>query len=277
MIPLSESEFGLCLDFSRICVAAWVLISATEWFAARHVFRDDGLLTWKVMKIREGAFFATSLARTLFAEPSVGFVLSTRIVAGLILLVVGGTPAIIGALGVALLSSFYMSFRASVGGDGSDQMGVLLIIGLLLMNVGALFHDQSIAFSGALLLGGQATLSYFVAGFSKLISPTWRSGAAIVGVMGTESYGHDFAALVVVRTRTAALAVCWAVILTEVAFPLILVVPMPLVYGGLCTAAFFHVSNAYFMGLNTFVPSFIGTYPGVIILNLVVRHGLNLI
>jgi uncharacterized membrane protein (DUF485 family) len=55
-----------------------------------------------------------------------------------------------------------------------------------------------------------------------------------------------------------------AVLAWECAFPLVLVLPAPFAYVMLALGVLFHVTNAVVMGLNTFVWSFVATYPAVI-------------
>ena len=83
---------------------------------------------------------------------------------------------------IILLSCFYISRRTWFGGDGSDQMGMVIAAGTAIMSAGITFNDTDLALSGVLAIGGQATLAYFVAGAAKLVSPVWRDGSALMGV-----------------------------------------------------------------------------------------------
>lgn len=49
----------------------------------------------------------------------------------------------------------------------------------------------------------------------------------------------------------------------EIAFPLVLVVPKPLIIALLFTGVAFHLSCAIIMGLDRFVWAFCGCYPAV--------------
>jgi hypothetical protein len=168
-----------------------------------------------------------------------------------------------------------MNQRAYVGGDGSDQMGMVLTLGLLTISGGQLLADQDIARAGILLIGGQAVLAYFIAGASKIVSRPWRNGTAISGVMKTQTYGHAGAVNFIQSNPGAAKLICWTVIITECLFPVVLLLPLPMLLAALTGFAIFHLVNAYFMGLNAFVLPFIATYPSVILLNDVVRQGIS--
>lgn len=260
---------------TRILVALWVVISSTEWLAARKVFGENGLLPWRLMRIRRGRFYQTRLAELLFSPSSLKYIILIRLCSGFILLISSNPIYIFTSSFLIFLASAFISSRASVGGDGSDQMGLLATVGLSLMAVGQIVGDDGIIFAAVLLLGGQACLAYFTAGAAKLISPVWRNGVAVVGVMNTQTYGHDFAAAIVARSQPIAKLVCWLIILTEILFPIIVFSPGWLLTAGLFCAGVFHFINSYFMGLNTFIPTFIATYPSVIMLNFFVRHVLG--
>ena len=172
-------------------------------------------------------------------------------------------------------ASWFITVRTGIGGDGSDQMGYIASIGSLITTVGALRNDSLVGFAGVLLVAGQATLSYFVAGFAKLISPTWRNGTALCDVLNTYSHGHASAEAMLTRPKLS-LGLCWLVILGETLFPIVLILPPDALYVVLGASIVFHFMTAYFMGLNTFVWAFIATYPSVISLSLTVRKSIGL-
>lgn len=262
----------LLVSLTRLCVAAWGIVSTTEWLAIRKVFSNDALLTWNLMRLRPGRFYQSKAAKVIFSYEVVTAVLLSRLAAAVALVFLSSPIWVLAAAVVMFVSSVFVSSRANVGGDGSDQMGVVITLGLSLMQVALLTSDTGVMLAAVLLLGGQGILAYLVSGVAKLISPTWRSGAAVVGVMNTRTYGHSAAIALIERSKLAAPFVCWLVVATEVLFPLVLFLPAPQLYFALVAAALFHLSNAFFMGLNTFVPSFLGTYPSLIVLNHLVRQ-----
>jgi hypothetical protein len=85
---------------------------------------------------------------------------------------------------------------------------------------------RTVSLSGILLIGGQLALSYFIARFSKLLSPIWRKGMAVVGVMATHTYGHSLAARAYRRSAIVGFTVCWLVIVADGLFPLALFAPL---------------------------------------------------
>ena len=155
-------------------------------------------------------------------------------------------------------------------------MGQIASIGTLLATAGFAVNELALAFSGTLLIAGQLLISYFYAGLSKLLLPDWREGRALVGVMGTHSYGHPLGARVFARTSVIPLCLCWTVIIGEMLFPLAVFASHTLLIYALAAFFLFHLSHAYLMGLNTFVWAFASAYPSFILLNHIVTATIGL-
>jgi len=102
-----------------------------------------------------------------------------------------------------------------------------------------------------------------VAGTAKAISPIWRGGDAMIGVLSTEGYGVPSLGAKLARHRNVARLLCWSVITFECGCPLLLVAGTPgsvvLIVAGLV----FHVGIAALMGLNVFLWRFAAAYPAV--------------
>jgi hypothetical protein len=150
-------------------------------------------------------------------------------------------------------------------------MGLIVAVGALIMACGLVIRDTDAAYAGVILVSGQALLAYFVAGASKVISPVWRSGSAVAGVMQTETFGNKWAARVTSGIPTLSYVVGWSVIVTEMLFPIAFIAPTWLLVFCLTGFSVFHFINAYFMGLNSFVVSFLAVYPSVAKINFDLR------
>lgn len=260
-------EVEASLRATRILISIWCLMSTLEWIRNLDLFRENGLLSWRILSLRPGLLFRSDWMQTQFWERSVPWMLSTRMVAavGLMLTPVPVLECV--ALLVIVLTSWFLEERTWLGGDGSDQMGQIASIGALLIAAGLALNQLALSFSGTLLIGGQLMISYFFAGFSKLLSAEWREGRALVGAMGTHSYGHPFAAQFCSRSFLVSTALCWFVIVGETLFPLAIFAPHNVFLAVLTAFFLFHLSHAYFMGLNTFVWSFASAYPSAMVLN----------
>lgn len=191
---------------------------------------------------------------------------------GALLLPVEGT-ARVALLAAVVATGWLFKLRNWLGEDGSDQMGQITATGALLTACGLQWQDLALALAGCLLVAGQLTISYFLAGTAKLVSFEWRSGRALVGVMGTRAYGHALAARLASSHAWFPIVFCWFVILVEAVFPAFLFGPRPLLAAVLAAFGLFHVATALFMGLNTFVWAFVAAYPSVLVLNALLVRG----
>lgn len=271
----SWASLETCFQVSTIAIALWGIISAAEWMANLRIFRPTGLLTWSILGLRGSPVNRSRLAEGLASPTGVSCFLGVRLVAASAL-IFSPTPVVSASLlAIILVTCAYVTHRTCFGGDGSDQMGAVLGAGTFLMGLGIVFHDRALSHSGVFLIAGQASISYFVAGAAKLVSSTWRSGRALSGVMNTQTYGHAVAGHISIERPGFCALFCWTIILTEMAFPVLLVLPKDLLFFGLAGFALFHLSNAVFMGLNVFVIAFIGTYPAVIYANTLLRAALT--
>lgn len=253
------------LRFCNGLVLVGVVLAALETLASRRDYARGQMLDWEVMKHSWGFALRRPLGSVLdhiLDYPEflllVGVQLLTS-VAGLWILLRGGWPR--GLNWVVFLLVLLFNFRSGFGLDGADQMtgnvlGALCLAGLL--------PDDPVALGAALwFIGLQASLSYLTAGLYKIAGKDWRSGAGLLGVVSTRSYGSARLSAYLERHPSHALAAAWSVIGFESLFPLaILAGPKgALVFLGI--GVVFHLGNAAIMGLNNFVWAFTATYPAV--------------
>jgi hypothetical protein len=105
-------------------------------------------------------------------------------------------------------------------------------------------------------VGPSASLAYLVSGANKLFSPVWRSGTALIGVLGTRTYGHSAAYSLINGRPFAARVLSWAVIFFECGFCLVFAVPLSVGIWILAIGVSFHISTALLMGINGFFFAF---------------------
>ena len=203
-----------CVILTKIVVGLWAVFSGIEWLQNLTLFSRQGLLSWEVVGLRKHLLPAR-IWNVIAAPWGVQCILAARILAGIGLISPIAIQIELGCAIFVLLSSIYLAQRTLFGGDGSDQMGLVLAIGLLLMLIGKTTGSVDVTTVGAVAIGGQSTIAYFSAGAAKLISPVWRDGSAIRGVMDTQTYGHKSAIRYLDKVSWLGLAVCWTVIITE--------------------------------------------------------------
>jgi Vitamin K-dependent gamma-carboxylase len=178
-------------------------------------------------------------------------------IAALFLLLGSTSWILLGLLGLACGMLHRFSIYNGPYNGGSDRLGALLIFS----TAGALLSPKTGL--STLLVGYaacQTALSYFIAGWVKIINPEWRQGQALANVFRISFYPATQSMRALADQELLIKSVSWAVIILELVFPLALLSPTWLTYALFMTGAF-HLSNAYFLGLNRFFWIWIASYP----------------
>jgi hypothetical protein len=179
------------------------------------------------------------------------------VLCALVILGVAAPWPLVGLAGLSLL--ILHRFQGPYNG-GSDRMGLLALWCLTLSRLMPTPQTQELAFG---YLGAQLVLSYFIAGWVKILNPDWRSGRALRDVFQFSAYpvAEDLRRW---ADRPRVLRIMsWAVILFELAFPLSLLSRETLI-AGLVVAATFHLANACLFGLNRFFWTWLSVYPAIL-------------
>ncbi len=241
--------------------AVAVLISSLEMLARPGVFADTGLLSWSTEQLRARWLTHGALARALgmaFRSPGVLWIVGLRAAAAMMVV---ASPRPGGALVAAVaLTSLLLMVRDAYGNDGADQMGLITFVAA---GFAHLRPTHAVVAAVLWFLALQASLGYFTSGIAKLAGPRWRSGAGLVGVLETQTYGARALSGLLRKHPGLALACSWVVILGESLFPAVLAAPQPVAMALLAFGAVFHLGAAAVMGLNTFLWAFPATYPAV--------------
>jgi hypothetical protein len=151
--------------------------------------------------------------------------------------------------------------RAGFGIDGSDQMN-LVIVGAAWLAIVVGRTPEALRI-GLWFVAAQSVLSYGINGTTKLAARSWRSGRAMAAALSTYTNGDPALYRVVAARPWLGLAACWVTIVWEAAFPIVMVVPEPVVLPILISGALFHLSLAYAMGIHLFVWAFIAPYVAI--------------
>ncbi len=147
-------------------------------------------------------------------------------------------------------------FRGPYNG-GSDTMSTLVLLCLWLYHIAPSRWWQEIALG---YLGLQLTISYFQAGWVKVVNPEWRSGKALSEVFAFTAYPVSESLRLLAEKPRQLFIASWVVILGELLFPLALLNKAALIIA-LIFAASFHLANAILFGLNRFFWSWLAAYP----------------
>lgn len=143
---------------------------------------------------------------------------------------------------------------------GSDRMGLLILCCLCL----ARWLPVPVWREGAFgYLAMQLVLSYFIAGWVKIVNPDWRNGRALGDVFRFSAYPASESLRGWAERPRLLLFMSWAVMLFELCFPLCMLSRHALM-AGLGIAAIFHFANACLFGLNRFFWCWLAAYPSLV-------------
>lgn len=168
------------------------------------------------------------------------------------------TPWVCLALGI--LSLFILNRFQGPYNGGSDRMSHLILFCLVLVHFvpGAAMQEYVFGY-----LALQLILSYFIAGWVKIVNPEWRSGRALQDVFCFSAYPVSEQTRDLANQPHLLYAGAWAVMLFEILFPFSLATQATLIIG-LVLAAMFHLANAWLFGLNRFFWIWLAAYPSLL-------------
>lgn len=258
------TDATLVIQLITIGMGALAIVTSLEHLATRDRFSDDGLLSWKVSKlyVQTGKVFVPVMKR-LVKPPYFQYLLFGRIATAgaLVILAVFGRISIL-LLVLLFVTNIALTYRFLGGLTGTFQVSMVTLPALIVavwFPAGSVARDAAIVFIAA-----QIVLSYFVAGFSKLISREWQNGTALGSIFSTEMYGNSSVYRLLTRAPRLQVIGAWIVIGFEVGFPIVLLGNEHVTLVVLGMGVLFHAFNAAFMGLNNFLIGFPATYPAII-------------
>lgn len=164
------------------------------------------------------------------------------------------------SLALVILGLFILKWFQGPYNGGSDRMSLLILCCLCLVYFMPTVQWREYIF-GYLAL--QLMLSYFIAGWVKIVNPQWRDGRALQDVFRFSAYpvSEDLRNWAD-RPRLLCL-MSWAVMLFELLFPVTLLTQTSLIIG-LAIAAMFHFANACLFGFNRFFWIWLAAYPSLL-------------
>jgi len=186
-----------------------------------------------------------------------------RLILSLLLLVASiAAPSLARWLVLALVVNhlLILPFFNGPYNGGADRMSLLILLCLAGAYALPEARWRELAFG---YLGMQLLLSYFMAGWVKIMNPAWRSGRALRDVFLFSAYPAGENVRRWARHGRLLFAAGWGVMLFELAFPLAFL-SRPALVAGLVVAALFHGANACLFGLNRFFWIWICAYPSIL-------------
>jgi hypothetical protein len=258
VIPALTSPFGALSWVVRIG-SIGVAISALESLRRPADLGPAGVLDGAAQLTRARWL----LPFAFLASPALGLALTWARLVAAVAVIAGGANFEVARVGVIVitLATLLLRFRTPLGIHAS---GTMVMVTFTAAALGLAAGTRLSLVFTLWFIAAQACLAYFVAGASKIREPSWRTGQAIPLISSTLMWGNRSQAVMLRSHHRLALALCWGTMLGECAFPLVLVVPLPVTVLLLSVMAGFHVLLAIEMGLNSFVWAFGSTYPAII-------------
>jgi hypothetical protein len=223
-------------------------LAALELLVARRALSDTGVFAWPVLR-RDYA--RPWLADRLFSYRATLVLLATQLVVALALPWFPAGAWLLFATSLAIS----VRFRGSFNG-GSDSMLLVVMLSLAVAHTFPAHADLALGYCAL-----QLALSYVIAGLAKLRDPAWRTGRALAILVELPQYRvpRRLARAAARLTRIAS----WAILVFELAFPLVLAGPLATTIL-LAVGAAFHLANALVFGLDRFLWTWLAAYPALL-------------
>lgn len=158
-----------------------------------------------------------------------------------------------------------LRFGGPLGG-GSDSMMFQVLIGLLIASFGV--ANPVLVRIGLGWIAAQSVLSYFLAGVAKLRNDNWRTGVALQTLLRSNGpYTLFTPTRNLADSKTLCAGLSWVIILFEITFPAVLLLPWEGKLVMLSAGLVFHIANAATLGLNRFIWAWTATYPALLYFN----------
>jgi hypothetical protein len=261
------SDTELAATLAEYLAGAALIISSTELLSIRNEYDDGGILSCSLarrVRAAKAGLFRRSTVSFFVRKRVVILALMCRTAVGVGLILLDGAPFHVVLLGLALISTLLVNYSMLFGQDGSDQMLLVVLAGLLVTRAGQLWQLNALQLAGLTFIALQCTLSYLTAGIAKLFGSSWRNGTALQGILRTRSYGTESVSMLLDTHPRLAKSMSYGVVLYELLFPIAFILPFTALIAFIAVGAAFHIMIAYVMGLNTFLWSFGATYPAVV-------------
>ena len=251
----------------EIILAIQVIIATAELLTLHESYSDYGLFSWKVQRMGPRLKVQVKKLRLDFLckYPNVLAVLIIRLISAIAipLLIISNHSILLPLLLVTAIS-LVMQVRNSQSNDGSDQLPVICFIALLLADIIGTDLGRSIAL---IFIAAQASLAYGISGFLKMQKKGWYNGEYVTAVLRTSSYGDKYVHKVALKQPLLAKALGLAVIYGDAVLAFSFTFPPFICSCILIFGIGLHIGIARIMGLNTFLWSYVATYPALFYLS----------
>lgn len=255
----------VALRWTELFLSVGALISSSELLQIHRSLRDNGLLSWRINRLAHPSI-TRAIERLgvegIFRYPGILFILAIRAGAALgVIAALWASERSLLPLLVLSITTVIVNFRSSESNDGSDQMGSIAVLACTLAEGSGTQVGKCIALT---FIAAQASLAYGTSGFLKVGAKGWRDGTFIVDILQTSSFGNRYLlGFLKGKSLLAALLGC-GVAYGDCAVSVAMLLPPLLCITVLFFGVVLHLGIALVLGLNTFLWSFIATYPALL-------------
>jgi hypothetical protein len=272
--PFQSSAYEELVLVSLIA-SIGVTVSSLECLSLAKHYRESGLFSWRVHRLREPSLYRPRMIHFLdrcFAYPSILVLFAIRCVAAILIFIlheqrfaICALTAIVGIISVGL------ALRGPDGKNGSDQMSKMTFVSLAL----AFSSPSPIMWQCELFfLCGQLCLAYVTSGAIRIQQEQWRDGSYLLLIFRQRSYGNRWCWKFGSQHPTALRFASLATLIFECCFPVGLLLPRKICWALVAIGVFFHLSNAIILGLNTFFWAYVALFPAFLSCNALIHRTL---
>lgn len=217
----------------------------------------NGFWPWRILR-REHSSVAARFWGWILEDRRLPFLIGLRLITALLAFAV----PIPGAWLILFFCTLAIAVRwRGAFNGGADSMSLVLIGALTVAHA---FPDRPAVVLGSLwFVSVQVLLSYVLAGISKLKTPGWRSGEALIGILSSPQYQVPARWTAWARSpgaRRWTVFLSSSLIVYEISFALLLIQPQWSTFF-VSTGLVFHLINFCVFGLNRFFWIWIAAYP----------------
>jgi hypothetical protein len=245
-----------------------VIISTLECLSLNQHYRDSGLFSWRVHRLRDPRLYkrgVLSILDNFFKFPNIlGLFIVRGSTALLIFFLHDHRLVMIFLTGVLGLTSTTLAIRGPDGKNGADQMSKMIFLSLPLAFVST---DLLVWRSELFFLCGQLCLAYMTSGVIRIKERQWRDGSYLSLILRQRSYGNKWCWALGTRYPVTLRLTSLAILSFECLFPIALFLPREACWLFIGIGIIFHLSNAIVLGLNTFLWAYLALFPSFLFCN----------
>jgi hypothetical protein len=253
------------LNAVEILISIQVIVSSLEMLKIHPALNDYGWLSWRVNRLSHPVFATLSKKLrfdVLLKYPNVLGLIVFKILGGafVIVLIFLNMSTLIPLL-IIVTINLLMILRNAQSNDGSDQMASIILIAL---SLAAIVNTNFSRSATLVFIAAQASLAYGTSGFLKLPKIGWHDGSYATDILKTSSFGNKKLLNLFQKNRFIATTLGRAVVFGDCCIAFAFLMPPSISIGLLVFGIFLHLGIGLVMGLNTFLWSFVATYPAIL-------------